>query len=98
MEFPRAWAPSTSRISAAAIPRCGPHSLGGLEWRNGFRGHHFLSNTKSTQAMSSVVWKSPSDLTTPQGTHDRILEAGKHFVESVDALASGNAEAVPQES
>ena len=31
--------------------------------------------------------------------HDRILEAGKHLlVESVDALASGNAEAVPQES
>ena len=31
--------------------------------------------------------------------HDRILEAGKHLlVESVDALASGNAEAVPQQS
>ena len=31
--------------------------------------------------------------------HDRILDAGKHLlVESVDALASGSAEAVPQQS
>ena len=90
-----------ARVASAPVPRSGPDSLGGSEWRNLAAGAStfLLEHEIDTgHVLGSVeVAIGPDDTT--GDVHDRLLDAGKHLlVRTIDELAAGSARPVPQDS